>query len=117
MSRKFQLRQRTENAVIRWGNANRQIEVCELAHRESIDLYRRGLVDATGIVRAATDVQSARDRERAAWGDVMEAKDAWLAETKRFIDLRRERPRRTAIARRLWLLRAKKQAQHVARPI
>ncbi|CAE6803161.1 hypothetical protein G2912_26165 [Paraburkholderia aspalathi] len=111
MSKKFQLRQHTENAVIRWGNANRQIEVCELLHRESLDLYRRGLVDATAIVRAATDVQQARDRERAAWGDAMVSKDAWLAEAARFVELRKARPRRAAIARRLWLLRAKRQTQ------
>lgn len=111
MSKKFQLRQHTENAVIRWGNANRQIEVCELLHRESLDLYRRGLVDATAIVRAATDVQQARDRARAAWEDAMTAKDAWLAEAERFVELRRKRPRRAAIARRLWMLRAKRPTQ------
>lgn len=111
MSKKFQLRHHTENAVIRWGDANRQIDVYELLHRESLDLYRRGLVDATAILRAATGVQQARDREREAWGDVMVAKDAWLAEAARFVELRKARPRRTAIARRLWLLRAKRQTQ------
>ena len=111
MSKKFQLRQHTENAVIQWGDASRQIEVCELLHRESLDLYRRGLADATAIVRAATDVQQARDRERAAWCEAMKAKDAWLAEARRFVELRKARPRRGAIARRLWMLRAKRQTQ------
>ncbi|RAS32043.1 hypothetical protein [Paraburkholderia bryophila] len=108
MSKKFQLRQHTENAVIRWGNATRQVELCELLHRESLDLYRRGLVDATAIVRAATGVQQARDQERTAWTEAMTAKDAWFAEAQRFVELREKRPRRAAIARRLWMLRAQR---------
>ncbi|MFM0190015.1 hypothetical protein PQR25_29890 [Paraburkholderia nemoris] len=111
MSKKFQLRQYTENAVLQWGDARQQIELCELLHRESLDLYRRGLVDATAIVRAATDVQQARDQERAAWDDAMTAKDVWLAEAARFVELRKKRPRRAAIARRLWMLRARRPAQ------
>ncbi|WP_175816358.1 hypothetical protein [Burkholderia diffusa] len=110
MTKRFQLKQRTEEAGIKWHDAKRNMEICELVHRDVIGLYRQGFVDAGAIAQAAMDVQAAKDQEARAWREVLAAKDAWLAEVQRVGDLRKTRPRRAAIARRLWMLRAKRRA-------